>query len=214
MAKGYKGNFVKQAESLDAKRFKVITTIDGTTLKLSAVPQLLMDKVMGSIPDPVRPTYEMEIIGGEKQYDILTDDVIKDTENIDAALAKKYRKQLDKYFVDLVEAEMARNRKMTETVLLTGVHAEVPKADEPGGEWIENVEFLGLEIPTALGPRKVFYLESVVLKGKEDIDAIMDGVMELSGLSEAQRSEARASFRDNVQEGTPENVSGENTPAA
>lgn len=70
-------------------------------------------------------------------------------------------------------------------------------------EWIDRMEFLGVDLPKGKSALKNLYVESRVLKSTDDIGGLMSAVMLISGIvDEETAAAAEATFRSALQEKT------------
>jgi hypothetical protein len=173
-------------------KFKDYTTTTGLHVRLKAMPLKLIDKSNASVIDPEIPKYTMEVLGGDVQEDILTEDVVKSFEVSDPEIGKKYREIYTNYMIALDKASDTRREKFIKILLLRGIDFDIPDEDA----WLEEMNELDIEIPENKLKRKLFYLDTEVMANPRDMSAIFDGVMSISGVPSEALADARDSFRN------------------
>jgi hypothetical protein len=174
------------------QKFRAYTTTTGIKILLKAIPLKLVDASNDKVKDPPIPTYKMEIYGGGEQEDTLTEDVVIGFEASDPDNGKKYREIYNSYMEALAQASDEREKKLTKIILLRGVEFEIP--NEEG--WLEEMEFMGIEVPESKLKRRFFYLDHEIMSNPRDMAAIFDGVMRISGVPKEALADAMNSFRD------------------
>lgn len=166
---------------------KEYTTASGRKITILSVPPFLLDKVMGAVKYPEAPTYKAVTAGGEEElhyHDETT--VVTDEEK---AAWEKYKR-------DLENAKLRENELMMNAMFLKGI--DVDMSGEHFTDWIEEQEFLGIELPTSKPALKVHYITTEILSDLNDLSKIMGLIMQSSGVAEEVVDAALNSFQGAV----------------
>lgn len=163
------------------------TTSNGHTVTIQAVPPFLLDKVLGSVKYPDPPTYEAVTAGGEKEIHE-HDDTTVQTDEEKAALAKYKR--------DLANAKLHENEMMMNAMFLKGIEVDMDSVSFQ--DWVDEQEFLGIELPKGKPALKVHYISTEILGDLNDLTKIMGLIMSKSGVAEEVVAAALNSFQNSV----------------
>lgn len=158
------------------------TTSRGVEVEFLSIATLL-DAITASHPPPQPPVYEVQTATGaveKHEHNVTT----LETDADKAAWAQ------------YLEAGRAQQRKLqaaiTKVVLLRGMKA--PPMPEGDG-WVKEHEFLGMSVPDDPLERRLHWIETEVLAGQADVEAVMLGVMRASGTPEELLRQMEATFR-------------------
>lgn len=137
-----------------------------------AVSVIQLQKIAESIKEKytlVKPTYTVTLAGGAKQVYEYDEKSIEDvtTPQEDKDKWAEYKKQFD-----LMQAEA--NEKTTAYLFYDGVECEIEE------DWIEEQEWLGVELPKNKFDLKVRYITTRLLKTPEQIKNAITEIMRLS----------------------------------
>lgn len=160
---------------------ETVKTSRGVTVTCLPI-QTLLDKLNAQYQPPEPPFYEVKTATGaieQHAHDVTTLDT-----DADKAAWADYQKRKG-------EAESERNKALTRLVLLRGICVEIPE----GETWVKEQEYLGIRIPEEPIERKLHYIETEVLGGIGDVEAIMLGVMRASGVPEDLLQQMESTFR-------------------
>jgi hypothetical protein len=80
--------------------------------------------------------------------------------------------------------------------MVEGVAEVVAPANE--GNWEKRQTMLGFQVPTDPDEKRLHYLRTVVMRGKDDIETLMSVVSEMSGIDAQAEATALKTFRDSV----------------
>jgi len=124
-------------------------------------------RARGEPVDP--PTYEVEVLGGEKEYHPHTETTILDASEEDKATWVKY--------LETSGWVQEETQDRTALVFLEGILVELPEDNA----WAERRKKLfGEEVPEDLDQRKLYYLNNVLLKTPADKSGLMLEIQRLS----------------------------------
>lgn len=137
-----------------------------------AVSVIQLQKIAESIKEKytlVKPTYTVTLAGGAKQVYEYDEKSIEDvaTPQEDKEKWTEYKRQFD-----LMQAEA--NEKTTAYLFYDGVECEIEE------DWIEEQEWLGVELPKNRFDLKVRYITTRLLKTPEQIKNAITEIMRLS----------------------------------
>lgn len=166
-------------------------TSKGITVQIVGVAPALLARVEEGYrlknPQPVRPTYEAETMGGDIELLPHDETTLRTEEDREA-------------WTTWVQADAAwkngLNSTMLRAIILKGV---MTPPDYETGDWVELQEYLGVTIPTNPAERRIHYFETEVMTSKDDIVDILVKVIRASGLNEEEASRIEATFRADVQ---------------
>jgi len=165
-------------------------TENGLEVKIKKVPPMILQKVMNQVKMPERPMYETApTVSGRTEVWPLDADSAEQTEHGKA--------RWDYYLEQLESAQAVQNENVTRACFAFGTECEIP---EDG--WDEIQEELGIEVPPKekANLRKAHYLMTEL--GAEDIAELMAMIMRNMSLPEEITTEATASFRGAVRNGS------------
>lgn len=160
------------------------TTSMGYKIEINPIPPFLMDKATQGVVYPEKPMYEVETAGGEIEYHPHDETTLAN--DADRAI-------WDAYQSALTAAQEQENEGMMRIMLLKGIGVEMQ--GEAFEDWLEEQEFLGIEVPKGKSARKVHYIESEILGNNDDIAEIMTRIVAASGVSQEVVDSAKESFR-------------------
>jgi hypothetical protein len=161
----------------------VFTSSKGVDIPIKAVSQFKLDAMRTSRDIPQPPTYEAEVLGGEKELLPL-----------DAESAKNKGRE-DEWKQYLADVEIERNaygKRFNTLITYEGVDLEPPGEDS---EWQVTCDALGLKVPTNPVERKVFYVNTEMMGIPEDMGNLVTAIFEMSKFSPEVISEMKATFR-------------------
>jgi len=179
----------------------VFVTKDGHRIPLRRVAPILIEKVRQGVVLPSPPTYEVEVVGGDKETH-LHDATTLETDEDRAAWAA-YEK-----------AQSEANGQMMERILrLLFVRAtgDVLPADN---SWAVEQAYLGIDVPVEPLDRKVHFIQTELLTHAEDISDFMVAAMGLIGVGEEVIQAAEATFRPALRQGWEDAGADSPEPAA
>lgn len=178
---------------------ETVKTTRGVTVTCLPI-QTLLDKLNGQFKLPEPPTYEVKTAMGAVERHA-HDETTLDTDADRTAWAE-YQKQT-------AAAQAAHNLALTRLVLLRGIAVDIPADDA----WAKEQQWLGITVPVEPIERKLHYIETEVISGIADIEAIMVGVMRASGVPEDLLAQMEASFRRSLGKRNGDETGGPATPA-
>lgn len=152
-----------------------------------------LQKIAESIKDKyklVKPTYTVTVAGGGKQVFDYDEESITDkaTPKEDKDKWTEYKTQFD-----LMQSEA--NEKTTAYLFYEGVECEIDD------EWLEEQEWLGIELPKNRFDLKVRYITTKLLKTPEQIKQAIAEIMRLSikGVDNSAIKAAESTFPGIIQ---------------
>ena len=151
----------------------------GEKISVFKVSPSLVQKVIQSVKNVKRPTYETRTFSGRVEVHPMDEVVAQQTPG--------YQGVWDQYIEDKAEMEAERNERLATVLLSRGT-----KYDLPTG-WEEEHEALGLVIPVEPNAKRAHYL--AVELDPEDLNDLVKEVLRLTGITEEKIKEAEASFR-------------------
>ena len=164
---------------------KTFVTSRGIAVRFQGIAMML-DKLRASFQFPKPPTYEVKVAAtGVTEIHEHDEKTIETDE--EKALWAQYIKNSE-------DAQTRYNLALTRTVLLRGLQVEMP-SDE---SWIKQQELIGLDVPKEETAKRLHWLETEVIGGVQDMEAIMLGVMKASGVPEELLASIADSFRGQV----------------
>lgn len=163
---------------------KVITS-KGFEIHLAPINKLFLRNIVEEYqkrnPEPKKPTYDVVGFGGaneKKEHDensVQTDD--------EKALWEEYKAAHSEW-------KMNQDLSILESVLLQAVVLPEGWADDQ--EWIDFMEYSGIEIPRNTFKKKYLYITSWLTGSDADLQSIMQTVLEAPGVPEdAFRNDAQ-----------------------
>lgn len=165
----------------------VFVTSRGYEIKIRPVSSTLIADVNALIPDPLKPTYKVQTIGGGEE----------DFEHTPSTLQSDADKQAwADYSAKLAQAHAARLQKLTEVILTEGI--DIP---EPDPAWVERMRRFGLTIPDDPWEFRKFYLERGLLGATSEVFDLVLAVMERSqDVPEEAIQAIRDAFKSGLEE--------------
>ena len=164
----------------------------GAIINVTGVSPLLLQKIQASFekktPKPVIPTYEAESAGGD--IEVLP-------HNETTVSTEEEKEQWEKYKKEKEQWDRELNEKVLRALILKGVVMDV----DDSAEWVQEQEFLGIDIPDDKNERKIHYFETEVVGSASDVFALVTEIMKLSGLDEEAIADAESLFRSELQRG-------------
>lgn len=143
---------------------------------------------------PKPPTYEVKTLGGAVEQHI-HDETTLETE-ADKTNWAAYQQQLRAW-------EKQSEKDLMRLLMLRGIDLKFPDDTR----WEQEHKFVGLDVPTDPLEKRMHYIETEVLGGVADYEALMLGVMRISGVTEEKLSQVEASFRGLLGQHTAETAS-------
>lgn len=140
---------------------------------------------------PKPPSYEVKTLGGAVEqhvHDATTLETAEDKTNWAA-----YQQQLTAW-------EKQSEKDLMRLLMLRGIELKFPDDTL----WEQEHKFIGLDVPTDPMEKRLHYIETEVLGGVADYEALMLGVMRISGVTEEKLSQVEASFRGMLGQHTAE----------
>jgi hypothetical protein len=115
------------------------------------------------------PTYEVDILGGEKEYHPHTEETIKDAPEEEEVAWREHKEALTRMQDSIQER--------TALIFLDAIKVQLPKDDK----WIKRRKQLFNEnIPEDEEERLLHYVNNVLLKTPADKNGLMENILELS----------------------------------
>lgn len=165
------------------------TTKRGKTITVQAFPHLMPAKVQvaaekkaAELYPATMPTYDVELMGGGFQT-FEHDDRSVETDQDRAAL-QAYKDAMQKRTAYI-------NEKMMQFYLITGTDITLPE----DRAWEKRQEFFGIEIPSDANEKMYHYITTELLMNASDLMALVDKIMQASGIDEDTLAAARETFR-------------------
>jgi hypothetical protein len=154
-----------------------ISLSTGIILKPVRVPNMIFPEIMSRFEQPKVPRVFVEDLGREEENP-------SDPDYISAT--NTYQVNLSKAIVD------------TMIILGTEVHS-IPEGmdDEAGSKWLKKLKVLNINPGDDEVLRYLYWVKFYAAPSEEDIQKIMEGVGQLTGVSETEVKEAVSQFRDN-----------------
>lgn len=203
MAKDYNKKKVvpEKKEVKDVVTTLPYTTATGKKIVLHGLPPMMVERLQAQYDarKPKIPTYiVIDIAGSEEIHDhnITTLEV-----EGDPVETEKNKKLWDEYVKGTAAIDKESSEAMMRMIMLRGVY--VSDYDE-NGSWVEEQEFLGLQIPTDASARRYHYLQTEIIGDVNDLNTIMVIVMKLSGIPEEYLREAENLFQSAMEEAASE----------
>lgn len=177
---------VTKKKTEEKAAIEVYTTEDGIDVTILPIPPMLLQKVMGAVEMPERPTYEIKV-GFSNRTEVwpLDEESAKETD---------HGKSRWEYYEDQMNTSQAKqNEKVTMAAFLFGTACEIPE-----NGWDVKQKYLDIEVPTEPDLRRAHYL-ATELSGK-DVAGLMAAVMRTLKLPDEVVDDAEASFRGSVRD--------------
>lgn len=153
-------------EAAEKTEQATLTLKNGTVVRPRQLPETLMKRLYDSNPEPDVPIISKEIAGK----------LIEEENPGDPG----YKEALAEHKEHLGEALFG-------LVMLRGVRVEEVGPDcfaFEDEEWVLEMEFYGLEVPEKGPVRRMMWMESQVVTTGEDLNAIQEACLALSGVTE------------------------------
>lgn len=184
----------------------IYTTGTGAKFSLSPLPPYQIEHYRLSFieqyeadnPRPVKPTYEVETVGGGKElheHDKTT--AVTDEDKAALKAYEDYEKSLDNFV----------NQKLLDVMIVESVDAS-PNADEL---WLSKKKFFGVRLPADPVELKLHYVREHMIMNEEDggdFAGLPQAIAQLSGISKKAVNAGKATFQRSVRE-TERDVAGE-----
>lgn len=176
-------------------RRDVLVTTEGRELRLRPVSQLLIQKIKGAVERELRaeglpldpPTYKVTTVTGETETHVHDETTLADEKTTDEERAAWAAYQA-------AQARLAAetNERALKVLLLKGMDAP-----DPPPEWIEEQEYLGIELPADRRELKLAYIQTEILVTPGDIADCTVKILQLSmaGMPEADIAAVEDLFR-------------------
>lgn len=165
----------------------VFVTKDGNKIPLRRVAPILVEKVRQSVVIPNPPTYEVEVVGGEKETHVHDATTLESDEDKQAWAA--YQAALAAANTDMVERILR--------LLFVRATGDVVPAGE---EWVEEQSYFGIDVPTDKLERKIHFIQTELLTHTDDISEFMVAAMGLVGVGDEVIRAAEETFRPTLRE--------------
>lgn len=158
--------------------------IAGLRIKLVPVQPMLLNKVMGSVEVPRRPTYETRSISGKVQNLPMDEKASKETPGGEVLWI---------YYIEETERALTeQNNRVITAILVMGTEFDVPESG-----WQGKQIALGITIPTDPDLLRAHYLLTNITDPAE-LNEIVAKIMRLTGVSEEVIAQAEGSFQRSV----------------
>jgi hypothetical protein len=152
----------------------IMRTTEGLEVRLRPVSRVLIQSVQRAVERELRakglpldpPTYEVVTATGDKEVHAHDEDSISTDEE---------RAAWEAYLAARETLQDEANARVAKTVVVGGVIC-----DDPPDSWVEDMRYLGVELPEDPRDLKYAYLEMEILKTPADLMRAMAGVMRLS----------------------------------
>lgn len=169
---------------------KRYTTERGIEIGITPIP-LLLEQVRDAHQHPEPPTYpETTASGAVRQVPMVASEMAAAKQHNPDWYAE-HAEVWEAYQVEREKSDAALNMKLLSTVALKAVRVEMPEDDN----WVEEQEFLGLEVPTLPIARYIHYVKTEVFGGTKDVVRIM-ALAAGTEVNEEVLARAESSFRD------------------
>lgn len=160
------------------------TTSRGVKVNFVGITTLL-DKLNAQFHLPEPPYYEIKTATGAVEKH-LHDETTVQTDEEKQALAG--------YQSECARLNAEQQARLTRLVLLRGITFEYPQSDD----WIKEQTYLGIAVPDDPLERRLHYIETEVIAGVADVEAVMLGVLAASGVPEDLLKQVEATFRHSL----------------
>lgn len=188
MAKGHAKPAVNvPPKAILQSKENIYTSTKGIDIPLKAISQFKIDAFRASREIPPAPTYEAEVLGGEKETLELDEIAAESQGRMDEW--KEYQAALAK---ERTEFGVNFNRLIT----YEGVDLDAPGEDS---DWEKSCKALGLKIPNNPVDRKVFYINTELLGTPEDMGQLVTAIFESSKFSPEVIKKMKETFRAAVE---------------
>jgi len=159
------------------------TTSRGVKVTFNGIATLI-DALQSSLnaKKPLPPTYEVKSLAGNSEIHA-HDGTTLETE-ADRAAWSEFQTKLTTWNDE-------SQRSLMRLILLRGISVELPSDTD----WEKQQEFAGIAIPQDPMEKRMHYLQTEVLGSVADYQAMVVGVMRVSGVPEDLLDQVEASFR-------------------
>jgi hypothetical protein len=199
----------------------VVTTSSGYKVKVIGIPQTLIDTIQASKKYPPVPTYLAPTVTDpaarlpHEHFTSIEEVFNPDTEKhekkevLHSTLTTDEDKKVWAEYKAACAAEDARvATNIFKAVLLTGIEA----MGQPPEGWEAMQKYLGITLPEDPLDKKLYWLNTEVMRNKVDIDLVMTELLRTTGVSEEQLGKVMGSFRNPMEGET--STAGVDHPAA
>lgn len=162
-----------------------LTTSRGFEIEVQAIATLL-DKFQAAHKPPTPPTYTVETAGK-----------ISETHEHDETTLQTEADKIawGEYQIALTAHQVKYNRDLMRLILAKGITVHT----QPSATWEQEQAFIGLSVPSDALEKRLYWIETEVLGGASDYQAILLGVLAESGVDENLLTQVEATFRGNAQ---------------
>jgi hypothetical protein len=154
-----------------------LTTSKGFEIHLAPINKLFLRDIVGEYqkrnPEPQKPTYIAVGLGGAEENRPHDETTLQTDE--EKALWETYK-------AAYAEWKMKQDLTILESVLLQAVVLPEGWADDQ--EWVDFLEYSGIEIPRNTFKKKYLYITSWLTGSDADLQSIMQTVLEAPGVPE------------------------------
>lgn len=159
----------------------------GMSFKIQGLPPLMMSELSAGIVRPKKPTYTIVTVSGD--VEVHDHDATTLTTDEDKIAWETYLK-------DFKASESELSNRMLNCILIEGI--DIP--DETDfTRWEKRQKLIGMPVSEDLDEKILAYKKSTVIRSQSDIEKLMNMVMGLTGVSQEDIEEAKASFPDTVE---------------
>jgi hypothetical protein len=134
---------------------------------------------------PKPPSYEVVTLGGAKEFHVHDSSTLET--DADKAAFESYEKLL-------AEWDSKSQRDLMRLIFLRGISVEMPN----DSLWEKMQTAVGIIVPQEDIAKRIHYIETEVLGGVVDYEALVVGVMRMSGVPEEVLSQVEDTFRGSL----------------
>jgi len=172
------------ARKKKASSTKEFTLPSGSIVKLKKISPWLLERASKIDQMPEKPTYEVTTGLG-------TTEIHEHDEN---TLETDEEKAIwDEYLNEKKRLQAERSERIADAIFYYAVVVTDRELYE--GEWREDQEFFGFEIPEDKRDLKVHYVKTTLVQSVEDVTELIAFTMEMAGIQGEVLQEARDSFQ-------------------
>lgn len=164
----------------------IYVTSKGVKVELIKIPPFKLMLVQDVVKIPKPPKYEISTATGKVESYYMDEQVAEEIEH--------GTKKWQMYLEERAEAETALNRKAMEMLLSWGTRILDWGTVQP--DWVDDYTSIGMDVPEDEKGRARFYLTHEL--DAEDLTAIQNRILQMSGVQEKEIQEAEDSFRGEV----------------
>lgn len=150
--------------------------INGYKLEVGSIsplaPKALENRYRKFNPEPERPFYTVEAVGGIEEKFFHSRETVTTDEEI---------KALEEYEQAFTEWNAGLTFKLLRLFLSLGVEPKLTKGQEKDFE--EKLETLEIELPESKSERNLFYLETFILSDQEAMEKVIQTVLDVTGIN-------------------------------